>query len=84
MSIGLWLFLILFFAISLGVTLYIFKAEEKKMRKLEAEGDTVQDEIQRSLEYETASLKGNVPVLTWIYTVAILGSLLAFFIYLAL
>lgn len=79
---GMWIFLGLLFIVALAVTFYIFKKEEEKMRKLEVEGDTSSDELQRSIDYESNSLKSNVPILTWIYVITILLSLIIFFIYL--
>src|SRR5699024_12118724 len=58
-------------------TLVIFKQEENKIKKYEEE-DTVENEIKRSLEYESKSLKSNVPILTWIYTITIIVSLIVF------
>jgi type IV secretory pathway component VirB8 len=82
MNTGLIIFLIVLFAIALVGTFFAFRQEENKMKKYEEDGDTPQDEIQRSLDYEKSSLKSNVSIQVWIYVVAILLSLLAFAIYL--
>ncbi|GAB3793179.1 hypothetical protein [Virgibacillus kimchii] len=82
MNTGLIILLIILFAAALGGTFYAFKQEENKMKKYEEEGDTPQNEIQRSLEYEKSSLKSNVPIQVWIYSISILLSLLAFALYL--
>ncbi|WP_232231182.1 hypothetical protein [Virgibacillus sp. 6R] len=81
MNIALILFLLLLFIVALGGTLYVFKQEEKKMKQYETEGDTAKSALQRSMEYETKSLKSNVPILIWIYSVTILIALIAFFVY---
>lgn len=82
MNIGLLLFLFVLFGVALWGTFYAFKQEEEKMKKYEEEGDTVEDQLKRSLEYEKSSLKSNVPIQIWIYTITILLSLIAFAIYL--
>lgn len=73
--------LVLLFVIATVWTLVIFKQEENKIKKYEEE-DTVENEIKRSLEYERKSLKSNVPILTWIYTITIILSLIIFGFYL--
>ena len=78
---AMWIFLAIFFVAILIITLYIFKKEEQKIKKLEEQGDSTQDELQRSLEYEQQSLTSNIPVLTWIYVISIGLSLLALVIY---
>lgn len=78
---AMWIFLAVFFIAILLVTLYIFRKEEQKIKKLEEQGDSSKDELQRSLEYEKQSLKSNVPILSWIYGITIGVSLLVFFIY---
>ncbi|APC48832.1 hypothetical protein [Virgibacillus halodenitrificans] len=82
MNTGLLLFLFVLFGVALWGTFYAFKQEEEKMKKYEEEGDTVEDQLKRSLEYEKSSLKSNVPIQIWIYTITILLSLIAFAIYL--
>ena len=47
------------FVIALIATLLILKKEENKLKQYEAEGDT--NELKRSLEYETRSLKATYP-----------------------
>jgi hypothetical protein len=82
MNTGLIIFLVILFVAALIGTFFAFRQEENKMKKYEEEGDTPQDEIQRSLDYEKSSLKSNVPIQIWIYTITIFLSLLAFAIYL--
>nr|WP_245251246.1 hypothetical protein [Virgibacillus litoralis] len=63
-------------------TLLVFKQEENKMKRYEEEGDTVEDQLRRSHEYESSSLKSNLPLQLIIYTVTIIISLVVFAIYL--
>lgn len=81
MSVELIVFLVILFIFTLFVTLLIFKQEENKLKQYEQLGDTVENELRRSKEYETQSLKINVPILTWIYVVTIILGLVALFIY---
>lgn len=81
LSTELIILLAVLFVLALGGTVFAFRQEEKKMKKYEAEGDTVENELQRSREYESHSLKSNVPRLLWIYTVTIVLSLTVFFVY---
>jgi len=83
MNMTIWLSIIMAIVtlIALIWTLYIFKQEENKMKKYEADGDTVENERNRSLEYESRSLKKNVPLQIWIYTITIVVSLVVFAIY---
>ncbi|MFC2947389.1 hypothetical protein [Virgibacillus sediminis] len=82
MSIELIILLIVLFIAAIGGTFFAFKQEEKKMKKYEEEGHTPEDEMRRSLEYEKSSLKSNVPLQIWIYTITIVISLVAFGLYL--
>ncbi|HLR68041.1 hypothetical protein [Virgibacillus alimentarius] len=82
MSLGLIIVIILLFMIATVWTLYIFKQEENKLKKYEKEGDTIENEMKRSLDYEKSSLKSNVPLQIWIYSITIVLSLAAFGIYL--
>lgn len=68
--------------IALIWTLVIFKQEENKMRKYEQEGDTLEDQLKRSEEYEASSLKDGVRLQIIIYSVFTLLFFIAFFIYL--
>ncbi|MFC4556881.1 hypothetical protein ACFO3D_01505 [Virgibacillus kekensis] len=74
------LLVVLFLALLIG-TVIIFKQEEKKMKKYEEEGDTVEDQLRRSYEYEKSSLKSNIPLQIAIYTVTIVASLIVFALY---
>lgn len=80
---SLWLIsvVVIITLIALIWTLYIFKQEENKMKKYEVDGDTVENEINRSIAYESRSLKKNVPLQIWIYTITIVVSLIVFAIY---
>ncbi|MBS4217662.1 hypothetical protein KHA96_04945 [Bacillus sp. FJAT-49711] len=53
-------------------TLLVGKDINAQMKEYEAEGDTIENEIARSHEYETKSISVNVKSLTWIYVVLIL------------
>jgi hypothetical protein len=79
----LWLiiFVIIVSVIGLVATLIVLKQEGAKMKKYEEEGDTAENELQRSLEYETKSLSSNVKNLSWIYVVVLLLSFIAFGVY---
>lgn len=81
MSMGLIIVIAALFVIATVWTLYILKQEENKLKKYEEEGDTVENEIKRSLEYEKSSLKSNVPLQIWIYTITIVLSLIVFAFY---
>ncbi|GGK04880.1 hypothetical protein GCM10007063_29020 [Lentibacillus kapialis] len=81
MSIGLLIFLIILFIVALGGTFFAFKQEENKMKKYEEEGDTFEDQLRRSHEYETSSLKTNIPIQLAIYGITIVVSLIVFAIY---
>ncbi|GAA0440603.1 hypothetical protein GCM10008983_17060 [Lentibacillus halophilus] len=81
MTIKLLILLTILFIAALGGTLYAFKQEENKMKRLEEEGDTADDQLRRSREYESSSLKSNIPLQIAIYSIAIVGSLLVFAFY---
>ncbi|WP_042223989.1 hypothetical protein [Oceanobacillus manasiensis] len=84
MHTGLIIFLIFLFILAIIGTFFALRQEENKMKKYEEEGDTTENQLARSLEYESASLKSNVRIQIWIYTITITLALLAFFIYLYL
>lgn len=81
MTIGIWILLIILFAAALFGTIFAFKQEENKMKKYEEEGDTIEDELRRSHEYETSSLKTNIPIMSGIYLVTIIVSVIVFLVY---
>ncbi|MFB4169556.1 hypothetical protein [Virgibacillus sp. JSM 102003] len=83
MSIELIILLAFLFIVALAGTLLVFKQEENKMKKYEEEGDSVEDQLRRSHEYESSSLKSNLPLQLIIYTVTIVISLVVFAIYLS-
>lgn len=76
------IFLGLLFIVTMAITLYAFFQEEKKLKKYEAEGDTVQNELRRSHEYEATSIKYHIPIQIWIYAITFLIAIVAFLIYL--
>ncbi|MUV36319.1 hypothetical protein JNUCC1_00120 [Lentibacillus sp. JNUCC-1] len=78
MSTGLIIFLVILFAVAVVGTLYAFKQEEKKMKQYEEEGDTPEEELKRSLDYEEESLRSNIPLQIAIYIIAIVLSVVAF------
>ncbi|MDY0394162.1 hypothetical protein ACFSMW_09895 [Virgibacillus halophilus] len=82
MFIGLIVFLILLLIVALCITLVFFKQIENKMQTYEKEGRTAQDELERSIAYESNSLKSNVPILTWIYSVTFIVAIIALAVYL--
>lgn len=82
MSMPLIIFLVILFIITMALTLYAFRQEEMKIKKYEEEGDTVQDEIRRSHEYEATSIKKYLPIQIWIYAITIIIGVIAFLIYL--
>jgi len=63
-------------------TLLIFKQEENKMKKYEEEGDTFEDQLRRSEEYEKRSLRSDVPLQIIIYSVFTVLFFVVFLIYL--
>ena len=81
MTMGIWILLIFLFVAALLGTMFAFKQEENKMKKHEMEGDTVEDELRRSHEYETSSLKSNIPLQSTIYIVTFLAAIIALVVY---
>lgn len=81
MSMGLIIFLIILFIITMGFTFLAFKQEETKMKKIKDEGNTIENELKRSYEYESTSVKNYIPIQIWIYGIAILLSIVAAIIY---
>ncbi|WP_068677657.1 hypothetical protein [Oceanobacillus sp. Castelsardo] len=67
--------------IALIATMYIFKQEENKAKKYEAEGQTADNELERSHEYETKSVSYNLKNLSWIYVLMIVLSFIGLGIY---
>lgn len=53
--------------IALIGTLLVGKEISAKQKQYEVDGDSLENEIARSHDYETSSLKTNVKSLTWIY-----------------
>ncbi|MBS4194072.1 hypothetical protein [Lederbergia citri] len=53
-------------------TLLVGKDISAKMKEYETEGDTLENEIARSHEYESKSISVNIKSLSWIYIVLIL------------
>lgn len=69
MSIGLIIFLIILFVVAMFFTFYAFKQEEAKMKQYKEAGDTVENELKRSLEYESTSIKKYIPIQIWMYVI---------------
>lgn len=84
MSLPLIIFLVVLFIITMALTLYAFRQEDMKMKKYEEEGDTVQDELRRSHEYEATSIKTYIPIQIWIYAITFIIGIVAFLLYLYL
>lgn len=57
-------------------TLLVGKDVNRQMKEYEEKGDTFQDELQRSHDYETTSLKYNIKRLSWIYVALGLATLI--------
>ncbi|MBS4177040.1 hypothetical protein [Lederbergia citrea] len=53
--------------VALVGTLLVGKDINSKMQQYEAEGDTLENELARSHEYESSSLRVNIKSLSWIY-----------------
>lgn len=81
MSISIYFIIGLLFVLTLVGTILIGKTENDKLKAYEQKGDTPKDELKRSWEYESSSLKKNIPSLLIIYTVVIVGSIIALAIY---
>lgn len=82
MGPGFIIFMIILFIVTLIATFATLKKEENKQKAYEKQGDTPEEERKRSFEYENQSLKSNVPLQIWIYTLTIFLSLLVFAVYL--
>lgn len=76
MSVGLIVILTIIFLVAMFFTFYAFRQEDQKIKKYEREGDTVQDELKRSLEYEENSVKKYIPIQIWIYAISIIVTLI--------
>lgn len=81
MSTWLIIFLIVLFLITMALTFFAFGQEEKKMKKIEQDGDTVEDQLQRSLDYESTSVRKYIPIQIWIYAITIILSIIAVLFY---
>lgn len=75
MSMGLIIFLVILFIITMLLTFYAFKIEEAKMKHYKDVGDTVEDELKRSLEYEATSVKKYIPIQIWMYVITTIISI---------
>lgn len=53
------------------LTLYAYRLEEKKMEKYEQESQSPEDELKRSHEYESRSLRTSMRVQIWYYFIAV-------------
>ncbi|GEL78104.1 hypothetical protein [Tenuibacillus multivorans] len=81
MGTSLFIIIGFLFIITLVGTILIGKSESDKVKKYEQEGATASDELNRSLEYESSSLKKNIPSLLIIYTVVIIAGIITLAIY---
>lgn len=81
MSMGLIVFLIILFIITMAMTFFAFKQEDMKIKKIKEEGNTIENELKRSYEYEKTSVKTYLPIQIWIYGIATLLSIVAAIIY---
>jgi len=71
MSLPLIVFLIVLFLITAALTVYAFLQQDKQIKQYEQQGDTVADEIERSLEYEKESIGYHMPVQVIFYLVCL-------------
>lgn len=67
--------------VALIATMYTFKQDERKAEQYEKEGNTIEQELKRSHEYESKSISTNVKNLTWIYIIVIVLSCIGLAIY---
>src|SRR5690625_3556946 len=81
-SIKLIIVLGILFILTIGLTLFAFLQEHKKIKKYEEETDTTADQIKRTRQYDNKSFHYHLPVQIWIYVITIIGSIIAFAIYL--
>lgn len=76
--IGVIIFIVL---LTLVGTFLIGFRESKKLKIYEEVGDNASDQLNRSREYESSSLKSNVPILAFIYIVFFLIAIIGLIIY---
>ncbi|MRH45142.1 hypothetical protein GH741_21170 [Aquibacillus halophilus] len=79
---GLIIFLIVLFIITIGGTLLVGLQESKTLAKHKEEGDSSENQLERSLKYESSSLKSNLPILGIIYLITFIASIVGILIYL--
>ncbi|RPF50607.1 hypothetical protein [Aquisalibacillus elongatus] len=79
MGTGVFVIIGFLFVLTLVGTFLIGKTENDKIKK--REGETAKDELQRSWNYESSSLKTNIPSLLIIYVIFIVGGIVALAIY---
>lgn len=72
MSPSILILLGVLFIITVILTVYAFMQQEKQIKQYEEEGDTVADQIQRSLEYEKKSIGYHMPVQVIFYLVSLI------------
>ncbi|WP_226038267.1 hypothetical protein [Aquibacillus saliphilus] len=77
---GLIIFLIVLLIITIGGTLLVGLQESKTLKKHKEE-DTAESQLERSLNYESSSLKSNLPILGIIYLVTFLAATAGIIIY---
>lgn len=71
LSIQLIIFLSVLFIVTVVLTVYAFMQQEKQIKEYEEQGDTVSDELERSLEYEKKSIGYHMPVQVVFYLVSL-------------
>jgi|GEM_PF-2465437 len=60
------------FVVTVILTVYAFMQQDKQIKQYEEQGDTVADQIERSLEYEKKSIGYHMPVQVVFYLVALI------------
>lgn len=81
MSIGFYIFISILFIIMLFLTFFAFKRIDNEIKEYEEKGATFEDEMRRSHEFETGSIRRHIPVQIWMYVITFLLMIIAFLIY---
>lgn len=74
--------LVIITLIAIALTYRILKNMEKQMKTYEDEGVTFEEERERSVRYESESVKKHIPIQIVLYVVLIILSVIGFLIYL--
>lgn len=69
MSLSLIIFFIILFIVTIALTLYAYRLEEKKMEEYEEESPS--EALKRSHEYESRSLRNSIKIQIVYYFVAV-------------